>query len=82
MTCCVKKSPRGVRVIVVEPGAVDTPLREHITDPEARATLDRRLEKLRPLDPEDVANAVVFALSQPEHVAFNEILVRPTQQAW
>ncbi len=35
---------RGVRVIVVEPGAVDTPLREQITDAGARATLERRLE--------------------------------------
>lgn len=73
---------RGVRVIVVEPGAVATPLREHITDAAARATLERRLEQLRPLDPADVARAVVFALTQPEHVALNEILVRPTQQAW
>lgn len=73
---------RGVRVIVVEPGAVNTPLREQITDAGARAALERRLEQLRPLDSADVANAVVFALSQPQHVALNEILLRPTQQAW
>lgn len=73
---------RGVRVIVVEPGAVDTPLREQITDAAARATLERRLDQLRPLDPADVARAVLFALTQPQHVALNEILLRPTQQAW
>jgi clavulanate-9-aldehyde reducatase len=73
---------RGVRVIVVEPGAVDTPLREQITDAGARATLERRMEGLHPLDPGDVARAVVFALGQPQHVAVNEILLRPTQQAW
>ncbi len=73
---------RGVRVIVVEPGAVDTPLREQITDAGARATLERRLEQLRPLDAADVARTVVFALTQPDHVALNEILIRPTQQAW
>jgi len=73
---------RGVRVIVVEPGAVDTPLREQITDAGARATLERRLEQLRPLDPADVARTVVFALTQPDHVALNEVLIRPTQQAW
>lgn len=73
---------RGVRVIVVEPGAVDTPLREHTTDAAARATLERRLEQLQPLDAVDVARAVVFALTQPPHVALNEILVRPTRQDW
>lgn len=73
---------RGVRVVVVEPGAVDTPLREQISDAAARATLERRLEQLHPLDAADVARAVVFALTQPEHVAFNEILIRPTRQSW
>jgi NADP-dependent 3-hydroxy acid dehydrogenase YdfG len=73
---------RGVRVVVVEPGAVDTPLREHITDASARATLERRMGQMRPLDADDVARVVVLALTQPEHVAFNEVLVRPTQQAW
>jgi NADP-dependent 3-hydroxy acid dehydrogenase YdfG len=73
---------RGVRVIVVEPGAVDTPLREQITDVKARETLEQRLERLRPLDAQDVASAVVWALTQPEHVALNEILLRPTRQAW
>ena len=32
------------------------------------------------LKSEDMANAILYALSQPEHVAVNEILVRPTKQ--
>ena len=35
---------------------------------------------MRTLDPEGIADAVVYALSQPEHVAVNEMLVRPTDQ--
>jgi NADP-dependent 3-hydroxy acid dehydrogenase YdfG len=35
---------------------------------------------IRPLWPEDIANAVLYAVSQPEHVAVNEILLRPTDQ--
>ena len=31
--------------------------------------------------PTDIANAIVYAVSQPEHVSINEILVRPTGQA-
>ena len=32
------------------------------------------------LEAEDVANAIVYALAQPEHVAVNEIVVRPRGQ--
>ncbi len=32
------------------------------------------------LDAQDIANAVMYAVSQPPHVDVNEILVRPTQQ--
>ena len=34
-------------------------------------------ENMKILDPEDVANAVVFAASQPEHSAVNSILIEP-----
>ncbi len=57
----------GVRVTLIEPGMVDTPFFEN-----------------RPADallPEDVARAVMFAVSQPPSVDVNEILVRPTSQA-
>jgi NADP-dependent 3-hydroxy acid dehydrogenase YdfG len=32
------------------------------------------------LEPEDIAGAVMWAVSQPPHVDVNEILVRPTAQ--
>ena len=56
----------GVRVTVIEPGMVDTPFFEH-----------------RPKDAlqaDDVARAVLFAVSAPAHVDVNEVLVRPTAQ--
>jgi NADP-dependent 3-hydroxy acid dehydrogenase YdfG len=33
------------------------------------------------LEPEDVAGAIMFAVSQPPHVDVNEILIRPTAQS-
>jgi NADP-dependent 3-hydroxy acid dehydrogenase YdfG len=57
----------GVRVTVVEPGVVDTPF---FDNPVSDA-----------LQPEDVARAVMFAVSQPPHVDINEILIRPTAQS-
>ncbi len=57
----------GVRVTVVEPGQTDTPF------------FDNPLE-IEPLQAEDIARAVMFAVQQPPHVDINEILIRPTAQ--
>ena len=73
---------RGVRVVVIEPGIVATELREHITQPAARERIEASAAAIRQLQPEDIAAAVVYAATQPEHVAVNEILVRPTDQEW
>ena len=57
----------GVRVTLVEPGMVDTPFFDN-----------------RPTDAlaaEDIARAVMYALTQPPHVDVNEILIRPTAQS-
>jgi NADP-dependent 3-hydroxy acid dehydrogenase YdfG len=70
----------NVRVTVVEPGAVTTELRDHLR-PEIREQQSARLADVTPLEPADIANAVIYALGQPEHVSLNEILVRPTKQA-
>ena len=45
-------------------------------DREDAAATGRRLLKAA-----DIANAIVYALSRPPHVAINEILVRPTKQS-
>jgi NADP-dependent 3-hydroxy acid dehydrogenase YdfG len=71
---------QGVRVIVVEPGFVSTELASHITDPGIQAMAKTMAESMRTLQPEDIAGAVLYALTQPEHVAVNEILIRPTDQ--
>jgi NADP-dependent 3-hydroxy acid dehydrogenase YdfG len=72
---------QGVRVVLVEPGFVATELAGHITVPEIQAMAKTMAESIRTLQPEDIANAVLYALSQPGHVAVNEILIRPTDQS-
>jgi len=69
-----------IRVTVIEPGLVDTELASHITHGPARQAAQRRLQEIQPLQAEDVANAIVYAVSQPPHVNVNEILLRPTEQ--
>jgi len=67
-------TPRGVRVSVIEPGLVETPL-IHVF-PEA----DALVEGVIPLQPADVARAIVYVLEQPAHVNVFEIALRPTTQ--
>jgi NADP-dependent 3-hydroxy acid dehydrogenase YdfG len=69
----------NIRVTIVEPGAVATELPDHITDEDARESLSGLL-KLERLQPEDIADAIAYAVTQPERVSVNEILIRPTQQ--
>jgi NADP-dependent 3-hydroxy acid dehydrogenase YdfG len=69
----------NVRVTVVNPGAVSTELREHLS-PELQQSQRERLSGVTPLDATDIANTIIYALGQPEHVSLNEILVRPTRQ--
>jgi NADP-dependent 3-hydroxy acid dehydrogenase YdfG len=57
----------GVRVTLIEPGMTDTPFFEKPPAPEL-------------LQDDDIARAVLYALSQPPHVDVNEIMIRPTAQ--
>lgn len=70
----------NVRVTIVEPGAVETELVEHITHPEAKAWAEQFYGSMQILRSEDIAAAVLYALEQPPYVDVNEILIRPTAQ--
>jgi NADP-dependent 3-hydroxy acid dehydrogenase YdfG len=69
----------GVRVIVIEPGAVATELTDHITHAETRAGAEQMYAETA-IAPQDIAEIIAFALSRPRSVSLNEILVRPTAQ--
>ena len=71
---------RGVRVTMVEPGAVATELQSHITHADTKAGIERWIAGMRPLQADDIARAVVYAVTQPSHVSVNELLIRPTDQ--
>jgi len=70
----------NIRVTVIEPGAVATELREHIAHAATRDAINAWAEGMRQLQPEDVANAIVYCVSQPAHVNINEVLMRPADQ--
>lgn len=70
----------GVRVIVVEPGAVTTELTDHITHPESRQGSEQFYAQVA-IRAQDIADIITFAVTRPRTVSMNEILVRPTAQA-
>jgi NADP-dependent 3-hydroxy acid dehydrogenase YdfG len=67
-------SSERVRVGLVEPGVVRT----EMTTGGAKNAPDATTGA--PLDPDDIASAIVYMVGQPPHAAVNEILIRPTEQ--
>ena len=68
----------GVRCTLVEPAATDTALWDAL-NPDARSDLPRRGEMLRP---EDVARAVLFAVTQPRGVELSHLAIRRHALIW
>jgi NADP-dependent 3-hydroxy acid dehydrogenase YdfG len=69
-----------VRVIVIEPGAVDTELTDHITDADSKQTSEDMYRDVEAISPDEVAAVIAFAVGRPRGVSLNEILIRPTKQ--
>ncbi|KAF5861932.1 hypothetical protein ETB97_012331 [Aspergillus alliaceus] len=69
----------GLRVTSIQPGNTSTPLLNMSTDTEAVKKYGEP-SGAKILDPEDIANSIVYALRQPEHVSVNEVLVEPRDE--
>ncbi|HTZ64818.1 MAG TPA: SDR family NAD(P)-dependent oxidoreductase [Solirubrobacteraceae bacterium] len=72
--------PLGVRVTLIEPGAVATELPGH-NRPEVLEQMAKSFAGVTPLASEDIATAILYAIAQPPNVAVNEILLRPSGQS-
>jgi NADP-dependent 3-hydroxy acid dehydrogenase YdfG len=72
--------PYNIRTTIISPGAVATELSQTITDPVVAEGMQKTYERAIP--PSSFANIVAFAIAQPEDVDVNEILFRPTTQAY
>lgn len=69
----------NIRVTTVDPGAVETNFSKvRFKGDEKRATAV--YEDMMPLQPEDVADAVLYCITRPAHVNVNEIIIMPTDQ--
>ena len=72
----------GVRVTDIQPGSVDTELPDSIVHEKIRAAVKDNMyaEGMPNLQPEDIANGILYALTQPSYVDISELLIRPVIQ--
>ncbi|MCX6393821.1 MAG: SDR family NAD(P)-dependent oxidoreductase [Solirubrobacterales bacterium] len=70
-----------IRVTCVEPGLVETELQSHNKNPFVIETLDKMIKDIGDvLQPEDIADAIIHAVTAPARVSVNEVLIRPSGQ--
>jgi NADP-dependent 3-hydroxy acid dehydrogenase YdfG len=66
-------APRGIKVTLIEPGLVETPMSQDEFSREMKKTVT-------PLEPEECARAIRFAFEQSPNCGINEIVMRPLKQ--
>jgi NADP-dependent 3-hydroxy acid dehydrogenase YdfG len=72
--------PHGIRVTVVDPGAVETEFSEvRFKGDKERAK--KVYDGFEPLVAADIAETIWFVVSRPAHVNINELTIMPTAQA-
>ena len=71
--------PYNIRTTIISPGAVATELPDSVTEPDIAEKIRTYYDEIA-IPAESFAQAVVFAMSQPEEVDVNEILFRPIKQ--
>ncbi|MDV3349323.1 SDR family oxidoreductase [Leptothoe sp. LEGE 181152] len=76
----LRQESQTIRVTTISPGVVDTELGSDITESSAKDAL-QEFRKIS-LIPDAIARAVLYAVSQPDDVDVNEIIVRPTASAF
>lgn len=67
------------RVTGISPGFVETELTDHMKEPAIQAAIKERSAQIA-ISPDDIAAAVLYAVSQPDHVDVGDIVIRPTVQ--
>ena len=71
----------NIRVTSIEPGAVETELTHTITDEDMLEMLESGHDAMTMMESADIADTIHYALTAPEHVDVEELLVMPTEQA-
>lgn len=73
--------PHNIRVCMIAPGPTKTEVAEGITDPAHREAIRAYVHQEGALEPRDVAETIVFIVSQPPRVNISEVWIRATTDA-
>jgi len=74
-----QESDGKIRITGISPGFVKTDFAGNIKNEEMRAVIQEDMDQMA-LDPIAIANAVIYAVSQPDDVEVGEIVIRPSKQ--
>jgi len=74
----------NIKTTIIAPGSVRTELFNSINNKEVREGLESAMKQpgseMMALQPEEIAQAVAFAIDTPANMAVNELVIRPTGQ--
>ncbi|WP_141430437.1 SDR family oxidoreductase [Bacillus sp. 03113] len=73
-----EEAKNNIRTTIISPGAVVTELANIITNKEIKKGIEESMKISLPA--EAIAHSILYAISQPDNTAVNEIIVRPTNQ--
>lgn len=68
----------NIRVCVIEPGATETEIASSVSDPAWAAMMQQHVSKAGAMQADDIAEAIIFALSLPRRANVSQLLIRPT----
>lgn len=74
-----QESDGKIRITGISPGFVKTDFADHIKNEEMKITIQKGMEAIA-IDPISIANAVLYAISQPDDVEIGDIVIRPSKQ--
>ena len=69
----------NIRTTILYPGAIKTELLNTIALSETKSMVEQFYENVG-LEPDTIANAVLYAISQPENVDVSDMIIRPTKE--
>lgn len=70
----------GIRVTIIEPGTTETGVAESIPDEKLRGAMEVHMHNEINMQPEDIAGAILYAVSQPARVNVSEMWLTPSRQ--